>query len=159
MLGAVDLTDLDMWARGVPYDEFSRLRREAPVAWFPDQDPATPWPSPFVLPTVSWHRDEYAALGVPFGRRGDILDEQLEIWTRAWHGSPISYRGNHPSREAAMAGHEPAYERLGEKVLSLPDVIAQPGRARSRCPAPRTISRCSPGDRRSAGSRWWWSTC
>jgi cytochrome P450 len=37
MLGAVDLTDLDMWARGVPYDEFSRLRREAPVAWFPDQ--------------------------------------------------------------------------------------------------------------------------
>jgi cytochrome P450 len=32
----VDLTDLDMWARAVPYDEFGRLRREAPVAWFPD---------------------------------------------------------------------------------------------------------------------------
>ena len=30
---AVDLTDLDMWARGVPYAEFARLRREAPVAW------------------------------------------------------------------------------------------------------------------------------
>ncbi len=26
-----------MWARGVPYDEFARLRREAPVAWFPDE--------------------------------------------------------------------------------------------------------------------------
>ncbi len=26
-----------MWARGVPYDEFTRLRREAPVAWFPDE--------------------------------------------------------------------------------------------------------------------------
>ena len=26
-----------MWARGVPYEEFRRLRREAPVAWFPDQ--------------------------------------------------------------------------------------------------------------------------
>jgi cytochrome P450 len=37
MIGAVDLTDLDMWARGVPYDEFARLRREAPVAWFPDE--------------------------------------------------------------------------------------------------------------------------
>jgi hypothetical protein len=36
MIGAVDLTDLDMWVRGVPYEEFARLRREAPVAWFPD---------------------------------------------------------------------------------------------------------------------------
>ncbi len=26
-----------MWARGVPYGEFARLRREAPVAWFPDE--------------------------------------------------------------------------------------------------------------------------
>ncbi|HEY3735284.1 MAG TPA: TIGR03619 family F420-dependent LLM class oxidoreductase [Streptosporangiaceae bacterium] len=106
-----------------------------------NQDPATPWPSPFVLlsaiaaatsrirlvagaiisplrhplatakdlatldrlsrgrlvvlPTVSWHRDEYDALGVPFGQRGDILDEQLEIWSRAWSGSPFSYSGRH----------------------------------------------------------------
>jgi cytochrome P450 len=30
---AVDLTDLDMWAREVPYEQFARLRREAPVAW------------------------------------------------------------------------------------------------------------------------------
>jgi hypothetical protein len=37
MVGAVDLTDLDMWVRGVPYDEFARLRRQAPVAWFPDE--------------------------------------------------------------------------------------------------------------------------
>jgi cytochrome P450 len=37
MAGAVDLTDLDMWVRGVPYDEFARLRLQAPVAWFPDQ--------------------------------------------------------------------------------------------------------------------------
>jgi probable F420-dependent oxidoreductase len=48
-----------------------------------------------VLPTVSWHRDEYAALGVPFDRRGDLLDEQLEIWSRAWSGSPVSYDGRH----------------------------------------------------------------
>jgi cytochrome P450 len=37
MTVAVDLTDLDMWARGVPHAEFTRLRREAPVAWFRDE--------------------------------------------------------------------------------------------------------------------------
>jgi alkanesulfonate monooxygenase SsuD/methylene tetrahydromethanopterin reductase-like flavin-dependent oxidoreductase (luciferase family) len=44
-----------------------------------------------VQPTVSWHRDEYAALGVPFGQRGEILDEQLEVWAKAWAGSPVSH--------------------------------------------------------------------
>jgi len=48
-----------------------------------------------VLPTVSWHRDEYEALGVPFSCRGDLLDEQLDIWSRAWAGSPVSYEGRH----------------------------------------------------------------
>jgi hypothetical protein len=37
--GAVDLTGLDMWARDVPYDEFARLRREAPVAWHDEASP------------------------------------------------------------------------------------------------------------------------
>ncbi|HEY6277672.1 MAG TPA: TIGR03619 family F420-dependent LLM class oxidoreductase [Streptosporangiaceae bacterium] len=48
-----------------------------------------------VLPTVSWHRDEYDALGVPFSQRGGILDEQLAIWSRAWSGSPVSFEGRH----------------------------------------------------------------
>src|SRR5215475_2120418 len=48
-----------------------------------------------VLPTVSWHAEEFAALGVPFGQRGAILDEQLEIWARAWSGSPFSFTGRH----------------------------------------------------------------
>ena len=48
-----------------------------------------------VQPTVSWSRDEYAALGVPFARRGRILDEQLEILELAWAGGPISYDGEH----------------------------------------------------------------
>lgn len=39
MTVGVDLTDLDMWARGVPYAEFGRLRREAPVAWFDEGPP------------------------------------------------------------------------------------------------------------------------
>jgi probable F420-dependent oxidoreductase len=48
-----------------------------------------------VLPTVSWHRDEYDALGVPFERRGEILDEQLAIWAKAWAGNPVTHTGNH----------------------------------------------------------------
>ena len=39
MTGAVDLTDLDMWAREVPYAEFARLRRDAPVAWLDEAPP------------------------------------------------------------------------------------------------------------------------
>ncbi len=39
MSDGVDLTDLDMWARGVPYAEFARLRREAPVAWHDEAPP------------------------------------------------------------------------------------------------------------------------
>jgi len=35
----VDLTDLDLWARGVPYGEFARLRAEEPVAWFDEPAP------------------------------------------------------------------------------------------------------------------------
>jgi probable F420-dependent oxidoreductase len=48
-----------------------------------------------VQPTVSWHRHEYDALGIPFEHRGDILDEQLAIWSRAWAGSPVSFEGRH----------------------------------------------------------------
>ncbi|WP_214316848.1 TIGR03619 family F420-dependent LLM class oxidoreductase [Nonomuraea sediminis] len=46
-----------------------------------------------VLPTVSWSRDEYAALGVPFADRGRLLDEHLEIWSLLWGPSPVSYDG------------------------------------------------------------------
>ncbi len=46
-----------------------------------------------VQPTVSWSRDEYAALGVPFGKRGRILDEQLEIMDLLWRESPVTYQG------------------------------------------------------------------
>jgi probable F420-dependent oxidoreductase len=63
-----------------------------------------------VQPTVSWHRDEYAALGVPFGQRGQILDEQLEIWARAWSGSsPVTYEGNHFSFGKIWIEPQPAW--------------------------------------------------
>jgi probable F420-dependent oxidoreductase len=48
-----------------------------------------------VQPTVSWHRAEYNALGVPFDTRGERLDEHLEAWRALWAPSPASYRGTH----------------------------------------------------------------
>jgi probable F420-dependent oxidoreductase len=48
-----------------------------------------------VQPTVSWHEQEYAALGVPFAKRGELLDEHLGVWKTLWKDSPASYRGEH----------------------------------------------------------------
>ncbi len=47
-----------------------------------------------VQPTVSWHREEYEALGVPFERRGEILDEQLAAFSELWRASPASFEGD-----------------------------------------------------------------
>ena len=48
-----------------------------------------------VIPTVSWSRDEYAALGVPFGQRGDLLDEHLAAWEQVYARTPASFDGVH----------------------------------------------------------------
>ena len=48
-----------------------------------------------VQPTVSWHEDEYRALGVPFRRRGRLLDEHLQAYKRLWSQSPASFHGEH----------------------------------------------------------------
>jgi probable F420-dependent oxidoreductase len=48
-----------------------------------------------VQPTVSWQREEYDALGVPFARRGRLLDEHLAAWKAAWRDSPASFAGEH----------------------------------------------------------------
>jgi len=48
-----------------------------------------------VQPTVSWHRAEFDALGVPFERRGELLDEHLAAWSELWRGSPASFSGEH----------------------------------------------------------------
>jgi probable F420-dependent oxidoreductase len=48
-----------------------------------------------VQPTVSWHEQEYRALGVPFHRRGAIIDEQLEAMQAAWRNTPASHAGAH----------------------------------------------------------------
>jgi probable F420-dependent oxidoreductase len=48
-----------------------------------------------VQPTVSWHEQEYQALGVPFHQRGAILDEQLEAMAVAWRDTPATHSGTH----------------------------------------------------------------
>lgn len=48
-----------------------------------------------VQPTVSWHREEYDALGVEFRRRGRMLDEHLAAWTALWSSSPATFAGEH----------------------------------------------------------------
>ena len=48
-----------------------------------------------VQPTVSWHRDEYEALGVPFEKRGELLDEHLAAWRETWASSPARFAGGH----------------------------------------------------------------
>jgi probable F420-dependent oxidoreductase len=48
-----------------------------------------------VQPTVSWHRDEYEALGVPFEQRGELLDEHLAAWRAAWTTTPATFHGRH----------------------------------------------------------------
>jgi probable F420-dependent oxidoreductase len=48
-----------------------------------------------VQPTVSWHRAEYEALGVPFATRGARLDEHLAAWEVLWTASPTTFHGDH----------------------------------------------------------------
>jgi probable F420-dependent oxidoreductase len=70
-----------------------------------------------VLPTVSWLAEEYAALGVPFGRRGDLLDEHLAAWAVLWRETPVSFSGEHYSFRDVY--FEPKAYRPGGPVLWL----------------------------------------
>jgi alkanesulfonate monooxygenase SsuD/methylene tetrahydromethanopterin reductase-like flavin-dependent oxidoreductase (luciferase family) len=48
-----------------------------------------------VQPTVSWHAEEYEALGVPFRDRGALLDEHLAAWSTLWRDTPASFESSH----------------------------------------------------------------
>jgi len=48
-----------------------------------------------IQPTVSWHKDEYDCLNVPFGKRGKMLDEHLQAMRALWQPSPASYAGEY----------------------------------------------------------------
>jgi probable F420-dependent oxidoreductase len=84
-----------------------------------------------VLPTPSWHRAEYDALGVPFAQRGRRLDEHLAAWRAAWGPSPASFHGRHysfddiyvepkPQRPEGVAlhfGSSSMHERLIARIV------------------------------------------
>ncbi len=61
-----------------------------------------------VMPTVSWHKQEYSALGIDFHKRGKMLDEQLDIWRMAWSQSPISFQGEFYQFEDAYVVPKPS---------------------------------------------------
>jgi probable F420-dependent oxidoreductase len=61
-----------------------------------------------VQPTVSWHKDEYDAIGVPWNRRGRILDEHLRIWEQVWAHSPVSFAGEFFSFDDVYVEPKPA---------------------------------------------------
>ena len=90
-----------------------------------------------VQPTVSWHREEYDALGVPFDERGDILDEQLEAMAALWADTPAVHRGPRfafsyvycvpkpwraaPARPKMWFGGQSMHERLLRRLVRYGD--------------------------------------
>jgi len=62
-----------------------------------------------VQPTVSWHREEYDALGVDFRRRGAMLDEHLAAWKALWGPSPATYRGRRFDELEVVGGLRPTF--------------------------------------------------
>ena len=88
-----------------------------------------------VQPTVSWHRAEYDALGVPFERRGELLDEHLEAWRALWPDSPASFEGRHyrfsdvflepkpfrPEGPALWFGGKTVHDRMLRRIVAYGD--------------------------------------
>ena len=60
-----------------------------------------------VQPTVSWHEEEYRALGVPFSERGARLDEHLAAWKALWRDTPASFSGRFYAFEDAFMEPKP----------------------------------------------------
>ena len=99
-----------------------------------------------VQPTVSWHRPEYEALGVPFERRGELLDEHLAAWSVLWRDSPASFEGRHyrfsdvwlepkpfrPEGPALWFGGETMHERLLRRLVEFGSGFNPLGRAERR---------------------------
>ena len=63
--------------------------------------------------SVSWHQEEYDALGVPFHERGQILDETLEACRALWTTAPASFHGQHVNFENMYCSPRPG---PGERI-------------------------------------------
>ena len=53
-----------------------------------------------------WYKREFDAIGVPFNKRGDIMDQSLDILTRLWQENSVT--GSYPPYELAEAVMSPA---------------------------------------------------
>ena len=103
-----------------------------------------------IQPTVSWHRPEYDALGVPFGSRGELLDEHLAAWDVLWRDSPASFDGTHyrfhdvylepksfrPEGPTLWFGGSSLHDRLVDRIVTYGDGFNPLGR-----PSPQDLSR------------------
>jgi probable F420-dependent oxidoreductase len=103
-----------------------------------------------VQPTVSWLAAEYAALGVPFSRRGDLLDEHLRAWAVLWRDTPATHQGEHyafrdvyfepkafrPGGPALWLGGSSLHQRMLGRIASYGDGFNPLGR-----PAPADLQR------------------
>ncbi len=121
-----------------------------------------------VQPTVSWHRDEYEALGVPFELRGELLDEHLAAWRVLWRETPASFAGHHyafadvtlepkpfrPEGPPLWFGGQRLHERLLRRLVSYGAGFNPLG-----APSPEDLRRLrtAMGDagRGCTSSRWW----
>jgi alkanesulfonate monooxygenase SsuD/methylene tetrahydromethanopterin reductase-like flavin-dependent oxidoreductase (luciferase family) len=63
--------------------------------------------------TASWQKDEYDALGVPFERRGQILDDNIGACRALWAGAPASFHSPTVNFEGMFCSPRPA---PGEKI-------------------------------------------
>src|SRR5581483_4465699 len=63
----VDLTDLRRFDDGIPHDVFTRLRREAPVAWHPERAGAGFWCVTRYADVVDVNRDNPVMSTAPMG--------------------------------------------------------------------------------------------
>ena len=105
-----------------------------------------------VQPTVSWHREEYAALGVPFERRGELLDEHLAAWRALWRPGPACFRRPVVSLRRRVAGAQAVPGGRSASVVRRDD-----GGAVDRPPAGRIRARLSPvrpADSAESSGRW-----
>ena len=61
---------------------------------------------------TGWSRDEYAAAGADFGRRGELLDETLDVCETVWGPGPSAYEGIRTRIPASDVGPKPPAGRI-----------------------------------------------
>jgi len=63
--------------------------------------------------TASWQQDEYDALGVPFERRGQILDDTIGACRALWQSAPASFHSPSVNFDGMFCSPRPA---PGERI-------------------------------------------